>query len=177
MFRVRQCINCGCIASRPRSEENKQERNSEVETSSHTRLPSPYSRTEDSKKTTTPTKVKIKSTERRPKASLNSPSLKRLKTQKIAKISPITSPFRQKLRNSPLKPRNFNQILNKWEELSTIDLIQAVAKPPRLPDSVDKMLEKVGTAVWNLIGREIWRVDYFKPPANEKPPQRKFWKL
>ena len=111
-----------------RRSRNKQEQNSEV--ASSIEEPTLYEQDQAKMKMTSPKKVKTEHANRRPKPTVESPSLKRLQTPKFDKIAPGTSPTRQKLRNSQFKTQNFKQLLLKWEDISTITLTPAVYKKP-----------------------------------------------
>jgi hypothetical protein len=94
---------------------NKQEQNSVA--SSRTE-PTLYEQDQAKMKMTSPKKVKTENAKRRPKPTVESPSLKRLQTPKFDKIAPGTSPTRQKLRNSQFNTQHFNQLLLKWEDIN-----------------------------------------------------------
>ena len=132
---------------RPRnSANNKQEQNSEVASSK--RKPTLYEQDQAKMKMTSPKKVKTEHAKRRPKPTVESPSLKRLQTPKFDKIAPGTSPTRQKLRNSQFKTQNFKQLLLKWEDISTITLTPAVQKKPRSDNFEDSQPDYVLQKKW-----------------------------
>jgi hypothetical protein len=74
---------------------------------------------------------------------LESPSLKRLKLPKFAKIVSRSSPTRQKHKSTPSKPQSFKQILNKWEDMSTTVLTPAIKMKPRSTYFVDSQPDRV----------------------------------
>ena len=104
-------------------EENKQEDKPEAAIAKSRRQSIPYMKVHELLKMTSPAKVKTTSPRRRTnssKESPSSPSLKRLKPLKLANIAPRTNPNRQKPGNPPCKVKNFEQLLSRWEEISTM---------------------------------------------------------
>ena len=94
--------------------------------------------------------VKTVSSHRRQTIAKNSPvskNLKRLQPRAVAKIAPGLNSSHQKPNYSPRKSVNFQQLVSKWEHLSTNNLTPAVVKKPKLRDFVDsqsgEMLENL----------------------------------
>ena len=69
--------------------------------------------------------------------SPRSKSLKRLQPRGVARIALGPNSSHQKPDYSPKKSVNFQQLISKWERISTSNLTPAVQKKPKFRDFVD----------------------------------------
>jgi hypothetical protein len=66
--------------------------------------------------------------------------MKPLKRAKVETLLRLTKP---EARNSPVKPRNFNLLLESWEQTSHVNLTSAVRNTPSLGPEADSQSEKI----------------------------------
>ena len=69
--------------------------------------------------------------------------LTRMKPLKRAKVETLLRLTKPEARNSPVKPRNFNLLLESWEQTSHVNLTSAVRNTPSLGPEADSQSEKI----------------------------------
>ena len=87
-------------------------------------------------------KVKTEAFRRRMSRCESPRFLTRMKSLKTAKIETLLKLTKPDARHSPVKPRNFNLLLDSWEQTSNVILTPVVASPPRLRSETDSQSEK-----------------------------------
>ena len=68
--------------------------------------------------------------------------LTRMKPLKTAKIETLLKLTKPDARHSPVKPRNFNLLLERWEQTSNVILTPVVASTPSLRSEMDSQSDQ-----------------------------------
>ena len=106
-------------------------------------------------------KVKTEAFRRRMSRCESPRLLTRMKPLKTAKIETLLKLTKPDARHSPVKPRNFNLLLDSWEQTSNVILTPVVASTPSLRSEMDSQSEKtleksekISPGVGHPIGQE-----------------------